>query len=102
MDRSAATPFPAAVQTAAARVSAALGNCTCDQVTVNDYPPGVGLNPHVDTHSAFAGALLVVRPANVRQAAACLGLSHAVAYVSGASKAADALKQCNVKHLIRS
>ncbi|XP_042004395.1 alkylated DNA repair protein ALKBH8 homolog isoform X2 [Salvia splendens] len=24
-----------------------------DQLTVNEYPPGVGLSPHVDTHSAF-------------------------------------------------
>ena len=26
-----------------------------DQLTVNEYPPGVGLAPHVDTHSAFTG-----------------------------------------------
>jgi len=25
----------------------------CDQLTVNEYPAGVGLAPHVDTHSAF-------------------------------------------------
>lgn len=24
-----------------------------DQLTVNEYPPGVGLSPHIDTHSAF-------------------------------------------------
>ncbi|XP_020570588.1 alkylated DNA repair protein alkB homolog 8 isoform X1 [Phalaenopsis equestris] len=24
-----------------------------DQLTVNDYPPGIGLSPHIDTHSAF-------------------------------------------------
>jgi len=24
-----------------------------DQITVNEYPPGVGIAPHVDTHSAF-------------------------------------------------
>ena len=28
-----------------------------DQVTVNEYPPGVGLSPHIDTHSAFTGAI---------------------------------------------
>lgn len=26
-----------------------------DQCTVNDYPAGVGLSPHIDTHSAFTG-----------------------------------------------
>lgn len=29
-----------------------------DQVTVNEYLAGVGLSPHVDTHSAFGPALL--------------------------------------------
>ena len=29
------------------------GAMRCDQVTVNEYPRGVGLAPHVDTHSAF-------------------------------------------------
>ncbi|KAG0474287.1 hypothetical protein HPP92_013973 [Vanilla planifolia] len=24
-----------------------------DQLTVNEYPPGIGLSPHIDTHSAF-------------------------------------------------
>ncbi|XP_020524322.1 alkylated DNA repair protein alkB homolog 8 isoform X2 [Amborella trichopoda] len=28
-----------------------------DQLTVNEYPPGVGLSPHVDTHSAFDGPI---------------------------------------------
>lgn len=31
-------------------------NCTTglvDQLTVNEYPCGVGLSPHIDTHSAF-------------------------------------------------
>ena len=31
-------------------------NCTgklVDQLTVNEYPCGVGLSPHIDTHSAF-------------------------------------------------
>lgn len=26
-----------------------------DQLTVNEYQPGVGLSPHVDAHSAFTG-----------------------------------------------
>lgn len=26
-----------------------------DQCTVNEYSPGVGLSPHIDTHSAFTG-----------------------------------------------
>lgn len=29
-----------------------------DQLTVNQYPAGVGLAPHVDAHSAFTGAVL--------------------------------------------
>jgi len=29
-----------------------------DQVTVNEYPPGCGIAPHVDTHSAFTGTIL--------------------------------------------
>uniref|UniRef100_A0A7N0V8Y8 Uncharacterized protein n=1 Tax=Kalanchoe fedtschenkoi TaxID=63787 RepID=A0A7N0V8Y8_KALFE len=28
-----------------------------DQVTVNEYPIGVGLAPHIDTHSAFEGLI---------------------------------------------
>ncbi|XP_019445183.1 PREDICTED: alkylated DNA repair protein alkB homolog 8 [Lupinus angustifolius] len=28
-------------------------NTVLDQVTVNEYPSGVGLSPHIDTHSAF-------------------------------------------------
>ncbi|XP_040987342.1 alkylated DNA repair protein ALKBH8 homolog isoform X3 [Juglans microcarpa x Juglans regia] len=30
-------------------------NIVLDQLTVNEYPTGVGLSPHVDTHSAFEG-----------------------------------------------
>ncbi|GLC44949.1 hypothetical protein PLESTM_001668100 [Pleodorina starrii] len=29
-----------------------------DQLTVNEYEPGVGLAPHVDTHSAFTGPII--------------------------------------------
>ncbi|CAA6669498.1 unnamed protein product [Spirodela intermedia] len=28
-----------------------------DQLTVNEYSPGVGLSPHIDTHSAFDGPI---------------------------------------------
>ncbi|XP_021903098.1 alkylated DNA repair protein alkB homolog 8 [Carica papaya] len=28
-----------------------------DQLTVNEYPTGVGLSPHIDTHSAFEGLI---------------------------------------------
>ena len=31
----------------------ATGPASADQITVNDYPPGSGIAPHVDTHSAF-------------------------------------------------
>ncbi|KAE8055809.1 hypothetical protein FH972_012630 [Carpinus fangiana] len=30
-------------------------NIVLDQLTVNEYPLGVGLSPHIDTHSAFEG-----------------------------------------------
>lgn len=29
-----------------------------DQLTVNEYTPGVGIAPHVDTHSSFTGAIM--------------------------------------------
>lgn len=29
-----------------------------DQVTVNEYTPGVGIAPHVDAHSSFTGSIL--------------------------------------------
>jgi len=30
-----------------------------DQVTVNEYTPGVGIAPHIDTHSAFGGGAIL-------------------------------------------
>ncbi|KAI3933733.1 hypothetical protein MKW92_044134 [Papaver armeniacum] len=33
------------------------GDDILDQLTVNEYPPGVGLSPHIDTHSAFEGLI---------------------------------------------
>ncbi|XP_057478822.1 alkylated DNA repair protein ALKBH8 homolog [Actinidia eriantha] len=32
-------------------------NIVLDQLTVNEYPSGVGLSPHIDTHSAFEGLI---------------------------------------------
>lgn len=29
-----------------------------DQLTVNEYTPGVGIAPHVDAHSSFTGSIL--------------------------------------------
>jgi len=34
------------------------GACAPDQVTVNEYPAGVGISPHIDTHSAFEDCIL--------------------------------------------
>jgi len=34
------------------------GAMRCDQVTVNEYPRGTGIAPHVDTHSAFGETIL--------------------------------------------
>ncbi|KAI3934650.1 hypothetical protein MKX01_012190 [Papaver californicum] len=33
------------------------GDDILDQLNVNEYPPGVGLSPHIDTHSAFEGLI---------------------------------------------
>lgn len=67
-------PFPPTMQTVSQRVERLLaGECEkvpqpkdgaleqfwpLDQLTVNEYPAGVGLSPHVDTHSAFQGAIV--------------------------------------------
>lgn len=47
--------FPDEVNAVAARIQSLDDVPQLDQLTVNDYPPGVGLAPHVDTHSAFTG-----------------------------------------------
>jgi alkylated DNA repair protein alkB homolog 8 len=39
------------------RLQAAGATERLDQLTVNEYGAGVGLSPHIDTHSAFTGAL---------------------------------------------
>ena len=52
-------PFPGCVDLVTDRI-AALDEIeqTFDQLTVNEYPVGVGLSPHIDTHSAFFGDIL--------------------------------------------
>ena len=50
--------FPAAVVSIAGRMRALPDVPALDQLTVNEYPPGVGLAPHIDTHSAFTGDCL--------------------------------------------
>lgn len=56
VDRSAPIrPFPAAATAVVERMETVPDMPPVDQLTVNEYPPGVGLAPHVDTHSAFTG-----------------------------------------------
>jgi alkylated DNA repair dioxygenase AlkB len=50
-------PFPPAARRIAERLQRLLG-VAFDQLTVNEYEPGVGLSSHVDTHSAFTGECL--------------------------------------------
>lgn len=49
-------PLPPLAQQIACRIGEVLG-VAFDQLTVNEYEPGVGLSAHVDTHSAFTGKL---------------------------------------------
>lgn len=51
-------PMPAPVAALLPRLRAAGGTDRLDQLTVNEYGIGVGLSPHIDTHSAFTGAIL--------------------------------------------
>ena len=46
--------LPPLAQRIACRLEELLG-VAFDQLTVNEYEPGVGLSAHVDTHSAFTG-----------------------------------------------
>lgn len=48
-------PVPAPVAALLPRLRAAGGTDRLDQLTVNEYGIGVGLSPHIDTHSAFTG-----------------------------------------------
>lgn len=49
-------PMPAKLDPILQRLQEVLNGWNPDQLTVNDYAPGVGLSPHIDTHSAFTGA----------------------------------------------
>ncbi|KAL0051627.1 hypothetical protein WJX82_010933 [Trebouxia sp. C0006] len=49
--------FPAALQPVVERLQHLQDMPQVDQCTVNEYSPGVGLSPHIDTHSAFTGAI---------------------------------------------
>lgn len=52
-------PLPGIFSVIAARVSAEFApNIEFDQLTVNEYLPGQGIKPHVDTHSAFEGPIV--------------------------------------------
>eukprot|EP00983_Pelagomonas_calceolata_P092783 1157707-Pelagomonas_calceolata.AAC.11 len=49
-------PLPSWVAPVAERISALpCVSQELDQLTVNEYPPGIGLAPHVDNHSSFEG-----------------------------------------------
>ena len=50
-------PLPDWVAPVAARISSlpSVGQ-ELDQMTVNEYPPGTGLSPHVDAHLGLANA----------------------------------------------
>lgn len=52
-----AAALPSALHSVLARVLAASGMPVADQLTVNEYAPGVGLSAHVDTHSAFGDVM---------------------------------------------
>lgn len=54
-------PLPDAFQPLVSRLSKLSEiNRELDQLTVNEYVPGVGLSPHVDTHSMFTGSIASV------------------------------------------
>ncbi|KAK9805819.1 hypothetical protein WJX73_003535 [Symbiochloris irregularis] len=55
---SPAEPMPARLGPILQRMQQALDGWVPDQLTVNDYAPGVGLSPHIDTHSAFTGPIV--------------------------------------------
>jgi len=52
-------PIPPLVGALLARLRAAGATDRLDQLTVNEYEAGVGLSPHIDTHSAFTGESLL-------------------------------------------
>lgn len=56
-------PIPPSVDALLAGLRAAGATDRLDQLTVNEYEAGVGLSPHIDTHSAFTGESLLKPPA---------------------------------------
>ena len=61
LDRVAACPpIPPVLRQLAGAIQALPGAAPLDQLTVNDYPCGAGISPHIDSHSAFGGPLAVV------------------------------------------
>lgn len=53
-----AAEFPPILEELRVRLTKLPGIGYLDQLTVNEYTPGVGLSPHVDTHSPFGDAIL--------------------------------------------
>ncbi|PRW57369.1 alkylated DNA repair alkB-like protein 8 [Chlorella sorokiniana] len=51
-------PIPPAARRIADRIQQLPGAVAIDQLTVNEYGPGVGIAPHVETHAAFTGAIV--------------------------------------------
>ena len=61
MDRDApADPLPTHANEIMVRISNLPGIGQFDQLTINDYPIGVGISPHVETHSAFGDTITAV------------------------------------------
>lgn len=54
---SSALDFPMKMRDTLTKMSGLKGVGRLDQVTVNEYTVGVGLSPHVDTHSAFGDSI---------------------------------------------
>jgi len=59
---------PALLRRGAAKVCGNCGACAPDQITVNEYPAGVGISPHCDTHSAFEDSIVSL---SLRSTAVC-------------------------------
>ncbi|KAL4441225.1 hypothetical protein ABPG77_011462 [Micractinium sp. CCAP 211/92] len=51
-------PIPPRARRIADRIQQLPDAVAIDQLTVNDYACGVGISPHVETHSAFTGAIV--------------------------------------------
>ncbi|PSC72219.1 alkylated DNA repair alkB-like protein 8 [Micractinium conductrix] len=52
--------IPPAARALADRIQGLPAAPAIDQLTVNEYAPGVGISPHVETHSAFTGAIVAL------------------------------------------